>query len=591
MYVPFVALLTVALWNVSGSLSVHGSDANHFAFLTRVYRDDGLFFRHFNGEQAIVYPSAFGAMTAVTAALAPVSGVQAVNLQHIVWLVLGLFLITGAMAQLAGRPLWLLHSLALPFVAIFPLYSLFPFIVYQSPGRLTAPALLTALCLLPLLIPLTRRRDLVILLAVEALLAVLIVAINPACVPFLGLACPVALVILCWRGKASLGVFWPKTLGLQAVLTALAGLLILACDPYYSGLIRNLTVNSSQVQNLNAHAGVVLPAGVEPAFSWPRAVSALGKVRLLGLTPEKLTFPIYTHLTRLHGWQHKPPFVLAPWLALGLALTYLAWFWQCRKETGLPAGAGALAGFAAACLGLWVLLKLGMLGLAEGLSFQRGDTALLSSYVRLMLVRCELVLVAACLAASGVGFFLLAERLLQGTTLWGAARVAVPVLAWLPYAFLVLYDSRSGHAVMPSPPWAEITPDDLELVAWIDSHLSPADGLIGLAAHTFRVGRDKEEHHMYPIDGAQAVQLYGKQYNYCFTLNDPGRYFGPEAYNENVRDVFRGDWCLRNGIRYFYVSKSALAANPGLGEALARGRLKPVQIIGSSGVFEVQPGE
>src|SRR5262249_41364483 len=143
----------------------------------------------------------------------------------------------------------------------------------------------------------------------------------------------------------------------------------------------------------------------------------------------------------------------------------------------------------------------------------------------------------------------------------------------------------------PTPPWAEITPDDLRLIAWIDSHLLPEDGLIGLAAHTFRVGRENEEHHMYPIDGAQALQLYGKQYNYCFTLNDPGRYFGPDAYNENVRNVLRGDWCLRQGIRYFYVPKSALAANPGLADALRCGRLRPVQVIGSSGLYEVQADE
>src|SRR5262249_35059356 len=147
------------------------------------------------------------------------------------------------------------------------------------------------------------------------------------------------------------------------------------------------------------------------------------------------------------------------------------------------------------------------------------------------------LLVAACSAASGVGFFLIAEGLLGSTILWKSGRIAVPALFWVPYAALFLFVSRSGNVAMPSPPWATITPDDLQLVAWIDSHLSPADGLIGLAGHTFRVGRDKEEHHLYPIDGAQALQLYGRQYNYCFTLNDPGRYFGPDAYNENVRDV------------------------------------------------------
>jgi hypothetical protein len=447
------------------------------------------------------------------------------------------------------------------------------------------------MCLLPLAIPITRRRDLGIVMIVEALLAALTVAINPACVPFLAFACLVALSILGCRATTVLHLSWPRILAWQAGLAILSGVLIVGCDAYYRGLILNLTVQRAGSPNINAHVGITVPDGAEGAFSLGRAVQGLGSLDLAGLTPEKLTFPLYPELVEFHGWQLKPPHVFTPGFTLGLALMYLVWYWRVRKLADAPAGLDPLAGLVVGCLALWLLLKVSMSGLAEGLSFQRGDTALLSSYVRLMLVRCELLLIATCLAASGTGCFLLAERRLGRSTAWRAGRGVLVLLAWVPYAFAFVYTSHCGFVIVPTPSWADITPDDLRLVTWIDSHLSPEDGRIGLAAHTFHLGLKNDEHHIYPIAGAQAVQLYGRQYNFCFTLNDPGRYFGPDAYNENIRDVFHGDWCLRQGIRYFYVPDSALAANPGLRDAVRRGRLKPIQVIGSSGLYEVQAGE
>ena len=153
----------------------------------RVYRNEGLFFRlcpHINGGWPIAYPSGFGAMNAITVALSPLNVVQAVNMQHILLLVTSFFLVTGTIAFLSGRTLWLLHSMLLPLLALFPLHGLYPYLNYEGTGRQVAPALLIALCLLPVLSATTRRLPFVLLLAVEALLAVLTVALNPACAPW-----------------------------------------------------------------------------------------------------------------------------------------------------------------------------------------------------------------------------------------------------------------------------------------------------------------------------------------------------------------------------------------------------------------------
>jgi hypothetical protein len=57
----------------------------------------------------------------------------------------------------------------------------------------------------------------------------------------------------------------------------------------------------------------------------------------------------------------------------------------------------------------------------------------------------------------------------------------------------------------------------------------------------------------------------------------------------NVQNTFNADWCLRNNIRYFYIPLFDVQKNPGLKQALADGRLKPIMRFGSSGIYEVQP--
>ena len=99
VYMPFWFMVTVALWEISASLNVQASDAITHAFQARVYVQKGVFFNHLNGDRPFNYPSAFAAINAVTASIAPLSVVQAINLQHVLLTVLALFLISGGTAS------------------------------------------------------------------------------------------------------------------------------------------------------------------------------------------------------------------------------------------------------------------------------------------------------------------------------------------------------------------------------------------------------------------------------------------------------------------------------------------------------------
>jgi hypothetical protein len=62
-----------------------------------------------------------------------------------------------------------------------------------------------------------------------------------------------------------------------------------------------------------------------------------------------------------------------------------------------------------------------------------------------------------------------------------------------------------------------------------------------------------------------------------------------EDYRQHVRDRFDAEWCLRNGIGYFYVPAAAFEANPGIVKAIRRGELRPLRGTEAAALYEINP--
>ncbi len=589
VYGPFAFMLLVALWRVSPTLHLHSLDPNYHAFSARVYLNDGLFCRRFNGGEPIAYPSGFGAINTVTVAVTPLTVVQAVNLQHVLWLVAALFLITSTVARLARRPLWLVHGLPLPFLAVFPLYSLYPYVTYEGTPRQVAPALLTALCLLPVVAAVGRPRS-AALLAAYAVLAVLTVALNPACLPFAALAVAVNLALVGYQAVAVPGPRWWRVVGFQVVLLAVASLAVLGGDEYYRGLARQFLGTGSVVDGGVSEVQLGPPASGEAPFSAARALQGAASLNLFGLTPPQLFLEVY-RIPELRDWHERLPYRAFPGMVLATAAAALVAAWRNGLLADRESGARPVATFLAACAALWVLCKLGP-GLAgAGLSADYYMTALMKMYVTLMAVRCELLLGFAAQAAAGVCLYLAAERARARRGARPLSRTAVaPLLLVMPYlGVLAAPDGYGcGYVVVPNRvSGGVITEDDLRLVAWANANLPPEKGLIGLAGSTMRLGIEGKELHLHPVAGAAAMLHYGTRYNFCFAPWDPSLPYSFEAYERHVKDDFDPKWCLCNNVRYFYVTRHGLAVNPGLARAIDEGVLRPVRIEGDSGIYKV----
>jgi hypothetical protein len=78
---------------------------------------------------------------------------------------------------------------------------------------------------------------------------------------------------------------------------------------------------------------------------------------------------------------------------------------------------------------------------------------------------------------------------------------------WLPYLGGRL-DPRRNQFVARSVGFSgRITTDDIELVSWIDGHIGPKQGIIGLTSLPFRIEGGK---FIFPSAAAQALSLYSK---------------------------------------------------------------------------------
>jgi hypothetical protein len=569
MYAPFVLTLVATLWLVSPTLHVHSYDPIHHAFSARIYHAEGTWYSRFNGGQPILYTTGFGAINALTLALSPLTPVQAVNMQHVVLLVTGLFLITGALVIMVRRPLWPIHWLVLFFLVIFPLHDLEPMRIYIGTGRQVAPALLLAVCLLPYLIPGARWRDQVGRMAVETMLALVCLALNPATAPYVAAAMVLALVMSIRHAGRQWGLSWWKVVTVQGLLAILLGSLVLASDPYYLTSLKGRAQTIDPAQDL----------AIQPLrFDWPRAARELLQVRPLELTTE--------------GWQGDADGFLIdilPWLVFLQGGVLVGWTISCWRPGEWPQGTTAISTLVQTGMVFWLGSKYVVHFLAGGLPAESWDTKLLADYLMRLQGRVELVLLFLVWVASAVALCRLSAAQWSPRARW---RVPLCLgIVWLSWsiAYLVgLVAAPPGSFVIPDD--GEIiylvTDDDLRLVAWIDENIAPGQGLIGLAV--WALLNEKNEKHMVPMDGVLTLILYGRHLNYCFAQIEPNRKYGFDDYVQHVRENFDAEWCLANDIRFFYIVDGfTLSRNPGLVRALETGHLKPLRRIGASCLYQV----
>jgi hypothetical protein len=574
---PFLLALVVALAQVSGTMGVQAVDPVLHAFQAKVYLHDGMF-RPVGPDQVILhYPSGFAAVNAVTTAVSFLTPVQAVNLQHILWIITGLFLTTGTIAAWTRRPLTLLHATALPFLVLFPIYGLFPDYGYSGTPRQMAPPLLLAVVLLPALAPRETRGSRIAVIAISMFLAVLTLALNPICAPFTLAAIVAATVIYAGRRPHSLRQAALSATSF-AIALGLATVLVLGTDQHYASYLTKPAIPAAP-----SEAGPELPP-VELSAS--AALQALRSVNALDLTPTvMLAEEAYPNPAELH-WTERFPQRLAPWLAEALTMLALVLVARRRGEKTVP-GVRAVALLLLGCAAMWLLLKCGVAVATGGVAGSAWKAQMFQVYLKTSLTRMELLLLFTSLAASTT----LIVLMIEGRRPQLLARLAP--LGWLAIALLTVGlargpDPKSGHFSVPAGSAYSITAEDRELARWADENLPFERGLIGLAATTYTWGPEK---HVYALNGGQAIVQYGKHENFRFGLRALERNEGYDEYIAHVRDRFDAAWCRANNIRFFYVDSHSLKWNTGLAHAIAAGELKMLRQVGDSAIYEVVGGD
>jgi hypothetical protein len=572
VYLPFVLTLTLTLWSVSKEVFVPSQDGWFHSFIARVYLNDGIFYRHFNGDNAIFYTSGFGAINAVTAAVSGLTVVQANNLQHILWIVTGVWLVTATVAVLAQRLLAPLHFLPPLFLSAYPVHNLPPDLYWTHTPQQTASALLVAIPLLSLLLPVAGRMAFYLALALQAMLSLTVLALSPVCAFFLPVACGTALLVNSYRGRRSLREGLIKLCAVQAAFMLLAAMLVLPVDRFYSTVLLNPAaasyMKSSQFGGDGSTGGQVL------AFSARRGLEAAAAVDVMAFIrqgPEDATKML--------------PGRFLPWLALALAVA-ACWFAARQQRTTVPA-ARHLAITAAVSLICWLGIKYWASFVSAGITSTSLDAHLLQVYVIFLARRLELWLLLVAVLTAAVGLHVAPRRGGERAAvagILGSASVTL-LIWWLPFTATHL-DPRVNHLVPRNIGFAgRITYDDIELTRWMERNLSRGRGTIGITAMPFKL-RDAKL--LFPIGASQAPSLYGKQYNFCFQVFDPARHYGFDDYTEHIVNYFDADWCLKNDIRYFHVPLGDVYPNHGLARAREVGLLEPVRTVSSSGVYAVR---
>ncbi len=564
-WAPFFLLVAVVFHDVSASLQPQSTDPMYHAFTVKVFGEHGVWLPHFLGGNRVPDQSGMGALGAAAGALGGLGPVQVVNLLPGLWIAAALFALAGAGEVLAGERLRALPWLPPIFLLLFPVHNLPPLHWGEGAPRQLLPALCFAALLLPVLVPPGRRAALVGGALAGGMLCGLAMALSPVGAPYAaaGWAAGTAASLALAR-KAGTCPSACAGLLIHAGAALLCGFLVLGCDALYQDLL--VPRAPASAGRTEGRPSFVLAAGLsrflgEPLLGMAEDLEFLGAVSA-DVLPRSAALLMAAALA-LFGWSRRRPGSFRPRIPLLAAM--------------------------AACAALWILSKTLAHAVAGAMAGSTGTWSLVPRYVLFLQVRTE-HFIALSGGTSAALFIFLALRDGWGrrALLPAAALGSILLAGAAGLALLRLPSARPAGPILPRAGFmGKVGREDLELVRWIDRHLGPERGLVGLMARPFRNG---EEKHLFPFGGAQALPLYGRRLNFTFFQLDPWR---AEPYDDYVRRVqYRLDvrWCLENGIRHFYVDREFLGDNPGLAEAIDSGVLIPVEVRGGSAVYAVSAG-
>ncbi len=569
----YPAVLGVALRRVSGALYVHSTDPFLHGCHAMICRDLGLGYAGFNGGGPAVYTSGFAVVNATAASISPLSFVQTVNGQHIFLIITAMFLVVGLIQMLLNRPLWLLPFVTLVFLSVLPVHNLDPKTHYEGAGRQAACGVFLALCMVPVYGWLLRGRLTWRTHLVTAMLGFLMATVNPTAAVMGILALAAAFVVLALRARESGLCVW-RVIAMQLLCCALT-VPFLRCDVFVWHTL-------CPPKEGRPHPTGEFPEVKPFSFSWSGAFADLSLAKPWRFTRDPELAETYI-MTPADPLQRR----FIPAVLLGAGILAAAGWYLRRSQVGEGA---ALLKVCAVPLALWLPATYLTWFVHGGCAPIAWDMVQLHFDVIFVLFRVQMLIVFAVLCVVLALGCVLLERAAGAL---GRAALVVLFLAafgvWVwPARQSVLRPTNSGLTVLSETFNGLVTPDDLELVRWADENIPPENGVIGLASSTFAHHiLWYVEHHLYPYGGSHALPLYGKRLNYCFSTWDPSRNFGYDDYNKHVKTVFDPQWCLENSIRYFYVSKDSFIVNKGLEDAIASGALKPVKVLGDSGIYAV----
>jgi hypothetical protein len=583
----FMVCLVLTLGAISSALHVQSSDPMFHAYAARNYREHGIEFRPSGEDPPINYPSGFGALNTVAITVSPLSCVRAVNLQHTLLLLLALFLVCDVVSSAIGRFYFPIYLAPLVFLALFPVHDLYPDIIYQSTGRLAAPALVMAVVMLPLSVEAGQRRMFVGQLMAGALLNVLALGLNPAVAPFTLVAFLLGLALNLSAARRAGVPRWWAVLGSPLATAAVFGV-FLVCDPFYRPIVWPQRDGSSTPI-----------ASADPSFvpaDPPQASSSrfdlVAGIRFaitrnpLRLTPVESMSSLNPGEENLLDWPARIPLCLFPWLAAGSAACGLVLAWRQSPSPTSRMLARLVLAMAVSVLAFKYTANVLIGSVAQSSAMLQ----LLRIYVVFLLLRIELMfwfslflaalglLVSAGSSSHRTGRFI--RPIVGALCLFLCGVAALTTLGILPRSGLLLVRVNLKHF--------RVTADDVRLVEWCDEHIPAERGNIGLAAGTFPGGPRGDERHIYALYGGQAFLLYGRQGNYRFALSNLEHESGYEDYLAHIQKKFDPEWCLRNNIRFVYATPSALELNPGLAQAIKEEKvLRPLRKEGLPTIYEV----
>ena len=558
MQALFVFCLFAAFRDVSCALHVQSTDPLCHGYMARQYLATGIS----NGGLPVVYTSGFGAINAVTFALAPLTIVQIMAMQHIVLTFLMFFLVTGAIGYVLKRHLWVLHLGAIPYLLLIPIFNLPPWQHYEGAPRQSAPAIAAAFCLLPALYPVNSRLSFYLIQFSVAVLEWLFVALNPTCALFVLAFAPIACAVFCYRARRA-GQSMPRTILLHAGMMIVVGALVLLCDPFYSRVILHEDRPNAFGQRIAAPA---------TAFSTPDSIKQMATVQPLAfdttMGDDNTVYDLFKSQPRI-AWL---PAVVFAWFAIAL-------FWQYRS-TGAQHHRPLCYAALAAC-GAWVVMDYLSAAIRGGLSVNVAawEIMTLRTYISLLLFRLQVALLFFILATMAALLFVRLDALP-----WRFKTIILASAAMIAACLLPLNTMRhfrqSGFTVQNSGCEGSVSRDDLKLAAWADSNLAHEPGLLGLSGTAYRIG---PETHLYPYGGSQSIVLYCSMTNYCFFPMVPNTPFGFDDYMAHIETHFDAQWCLDHNIRWIYSDGLV----PSLNRAIQSGELLPMQVFGTSGIYKV----